>query len=181
MRMDVNDDDKRTKMSESYDDDDDEEGSQLGGGGGGHTGNDLKKNKQQEEVVNRLKEQLKKQDNSRGVQVLRIVVLLFLFVTATLVCLGLYFYATNREHEEFQVAFEVHSNKLVDRLGTAFERRLVAFSTMANYITTYAIQQKQLTGIGFPFVTIPHFEIPGSDFRVQANAPHHPLRSIGDR
>jgi hypothetical protein len=45
-------------------------------------------------------------------------------------------------------------------------RRLGAINSMATTITSYALDTNQT----FPFVTIPHFEIRGSDLRVQANA-----------
>jgi hypothetical protein len=45
-------------------------------------------------------------------------------------------------------------------------RRLGAINSMATAITSYALDTKQT----FPFVTIPHFEIRGSDLRIQADA-----------
>jgi hypothetical protein len=46
------------------------------------------------------------------------------------------------------------------------ERRLEAIHTLATTVTSYALDAEKT----FPFVTVPHFAMRGSDLRVQADA-----------
>jgi hypothetical protein len=99
--------------------------------------------------------------------VLRVLVLALLFVTATLTSVGVFFYTSNDEKEEFESVYQANAQRIVESFHDAVERRLGAINSMATGITSYSLDTKQT----FPFVTVPNFEIRGSDLRVQADAP----------
>ncbi|CAB9517810.1 Receptor-type guanylate cyclase gcy [Seminavis robusta] len=119
-----------------------------------------------QEIVHRLKQELRKQDNTSAVRALRIMVLGLLFAAAAGVSLGLFFYATNEEQDDFETAFEIHATKILESFSNTLERRLVAFDTLANTITNYV---HSTPGVEFPFVTLPNFEVAGAGYRVQGS------------
>jgi hypothetical protein len=100
------------------------------------------------------------------VNVLRALVLLLLLVTATLTSIGVYRYTSNDEKQNFEVAYQANAERIIKSFHDAVVGRLEAINSMATAITSYALDTKQT----FPLVTIPHFEIKGSDLRVQADA-----------
>jgi hypothetical protein len=102
---------------------------------------------------------------TKGVKVLRALVLVLLLVTATLASVGVYFYTSNDEKQEFKADYKANAHRIIGSFHDAVERRLGAINSMATAITSYALDTKQ----AFPFVTVPHFEIRGSDLRVRAN------------
>jgi hypothetical protein len=103
---------------------------------------------------------------TKAVNVLRVLVLLLLFVTATLQSVGIYLYKTNEEKQKFEVEYQANAERIVESFHYAVVRRLGAINSMATAITCYALD----SNTKFPFVTIPHFEIRGSDLRIQADA-----------
>jgi hypothetical protein len=103
---------------------------------------------------------------TKVVKVLRMLVLVLLFVTATLTSIGVYFYTSNEETQNFEAGYQTNAQRIVESFHDALERRLEAINSMATAMTSYSLDTKQK----FPFVTIPHFEIRGSDVRVQAGA-----------
>jgi hypothetical protein len=103
---------------------------------------------------------------TKVVNVLRVLVLVLLFVTATLTSAGVYFYTSNDETQKFESGYQANAQRIVESFHDAVERRLGAINSMATSITSYSLDAKQT----FPFVTIPNFEIRGSDLRVQADA-----------
>jgi hypothetical protein len=103
---------------------------------------------------------------TKAVNVLRVLVLLLLFVTATLTSVGVYIYLSNEEKLNFEVGYQANTQRIVESFHDAVERRLGAVNSMATAITSYSLDAKQT----FPFVTIPNFEVRGSDLRVQADA-----------
>jgi hypothetical protein len=104
---------------------------------------------------------------TRAVNVLRVLVLVLLLVTATLTSVGVYLYTSNEEKEAFEVSYQVNAERIIESFHDAVVRRLGAINSMATAITSHALDSKQT----FPLVTIPHFEMRGSDVRVQADAP----------
>jgi hypothetical protein len=105
-------------------------------------------------------------NETKVVNVLRVLVLVLLFVTAMLTSVGVYFYTSNDEKQEFESAFQANAQRIVESFHGAVERRLGAINSMATSITSYSLDTKQT----FPLVTIPNFEIRGSDIRVQADS-----------
>jgi hypothetical protein len=103
---------------------------------------------------------------TKVVNVLRVLVLVLLFVTATLTSVGVYFYLSNDETQNFESGYQANAQRIVESFHDAVERRLGAINSMATAITSYSLDAKQT----FPFVTIPNFELRGSDLRVQADA-----------
>jgi hypothetical protein len=103
---------------------------------------------------------------TKAVNVLRALVLVLLLVTATLASVGVYFYTSNHEKQEFEADYTANAHRIVGSFHDAVERRLGAINSMATAITSYALDTKQT----FPFVTVPNFEIRGSDLRVQADS-----------
>jgi hypothetical protein len=103
---------------------------------------------------------------TKAVHVLRVLVLALLFVTATLASAGVFFYTSNDEKQKFESGYQANAHRIIESLNDAMERQLGAINSMATSITSYSIDSKQT----FPFVTIPNFEIRGSDLRAQADA-----------
>jgi hypothetical protein len=103
---------------------------------------------------------------TKVVNVLRVLVLVLLFVTATLTSVGVYFYLSKEETQHFESTYQANAERIVESFHDAVGRRLGAINSMATSITSYSLDAKQT----FPFVTIPNFAIRGSDLRVQADA-----------
>jgi hypothetical protein len=103
---------------------------------------------------------------TKAVNVLRVLVLMLLLVTATITSVGVYFYTSNEEKQNFEVEYQANAERIIESFHYAVVRRLGAINSMATAITAYALDKNQT----FPFVTIPYFEIRGSDLRVQADA-----------
>jgi hypothetical protein len=103
---------------------------------------------------------------TKYVSVLRALVLVLLLVTATLTSVGIYLYTSNEEKQNFEVGYQANAERIMASFHDAVVGRLGAINSMATAITSHALETKQT----FPFVTIPHFEIRGSDLRVQADA-----------
>jgi hypothetical protein len=103
---------------------------------------------------------------TKVVKMLRALVLVLLFVTATLTSVGVYFYTSHEEIHNFESGYRANAQRIVESFHDAVERRLGAVNSMATAITSHSLDTKQT----FPFVTIPNFDIRGSDLRVQADA-----------
>jgi hypothetical protein len=103
---------------------------------------------------------------TKAVNVLRALVLVLLLVLATLTSVGVYFYLSNEETQTFESTYQANAQRIVESFHDALENRLGAINAMATAITSYSLDAKQ----SFPFVTIPNFEIRGSDLRVEADA-----------
>jgi hypothetical protein len=103
---------------------------------------------------------------TKAVHVLRVLVLVLIFITATLTSTGVYFYTSNDEKQKFEADFQANAERIIESFHYAVERRLGAINSMATSITSYALDANKT----FPLVTIPNFEIRGSDLRAQADA-----------
>jgi hypothetical protein len=102
---------------------------------------------------------------TKAVNVLRVLVLVLLLVATTLTSVGVYIYLSNEETQMFESGYQANAQRIVESFHDAVERRMGAVNSMATAITSYTLDTKQT----FPFVTIPNFEIRGSDLRVQAD------------
>jgi hypothetical protein len=103
---------------------------------------------------------------TKSVNLLRVLVLVLLLVTTTLTSVGVYRYTSNDEKQNFEVAYRANAERIIESFHNAVGSRLGAINSMATAITSYALDTKQT----FPLVTIPHFEIKGSDLRIQVDA-----------
>ncbi|CAB9528667.1 respiration control sensor protein ArcB [Seminavis robusta] len=103
---------------------------------------------------------------TRVVTILRVAYATVLLSIATLVCVTVYLYTRNEEEQEFQERFEDAANLVIDSFHTLVEHNLAAVAAMSTSITSYAIQTNQ----EFPFVTVPDFELQGSDLRAQSGS-----------
>jgi hypothetical protein len=103
---------------------------------------------------------------TKAVNVLRALVLVLLIIMATITSVGVYLYTSNEEKYDFEVEYQANAERIIESFHDAVVRRLGAINSMSTDITSYALDTEQ----AFPFVTIPHFEIRGSDLRVQADA-----------
>jgi hypothetical protein len=95
-----------------------------------------------------------------------VLVLMLLLVMATLTSMGVYLHTSNAEKQNFEVEYQANAEQIIESFHNAVVRRLGAINSMATAITSHALDTKQT----FPLVTIPHFELRGSDLRVQADA-----------
>jgi hypothetical protein len=109
---------------------------------------------------------LARSEQTKVVKVLRVLVLLLLLITAALSSIGAYFYLSNDETQMFESGYQANAQRIVESFHDAVERRLGAINSLATAITSHSLDTKQ----SFPFVTIPNFEIRGSDLRLQADA-----------
>ena len=98
--------------------------------------------------------------------VLRVLVLVLLLVTAALTSVGVYLYTSNEEKQNFEVGYQANAERIIESFHDAVVRRLGAINSMATAITSHALDTKQT----FPLVTVPHWGIRGSDLRAQADA-----------
>ena len=103
---------------------------------------------------------------TRVVNILRLAVLCVLVSTAALVSSVVYSYTRNEEHENFVTNFEQSATQVVDSFHGVVERNLAAISSLSTSITSYA----KATNASFPFVTVPDFELRGSDLRVTSSS-----------
>jgi len=110
---------------------------------------------------------------TRAIVVLRIAVMLVLLVATALVSSGIYWYTRKEEVGNFTTSFQGSAKQVVESFVDAVERQLGAAASLSTSITSYAALQQQLqqqqenstTSTGFPFVTLPDFEMLGSHFR----------------
>jgi len=103
---------------------------------------------------------------TKEINVLRVVTLILLLAIAALASCGVYFYTANYENEKFEDTFRTDAQQIINSFHDAVERRLGAINFMADSITSHALS----SGEQFPKVTLPNFEVLGSNMRVQADA-----------
>ncbi|KAL7565588.1 hypothetical protein ACA910_014300 [Epithemia clementina (nom. ined.)] len=103
---------------------------------------------------------------TRAVHILRLLLVLVLASTATLVSLGVYRYTQQEESDKFELKYQDNAQKIVQTFQDAVERRLGAINSLSTAVTSFAWHTNQ----SFPFVTIPDFALRGSDLRIQADA-----------
>lgn len=103
---------------------------------------------------------------TRVVYILRVCVVGVLIGTAAVVSTGVYLYTRNQEENAFADNFKDSANQVVDSFHGAIERNMAAVASLSNSITSFALESKA----DFPFVTLPHFEVLGSDARAQGGS-----------
>jgi hypothetical protein len=103
---------------------------------------------------------------TRLVNLLKIAIFFLLLLVTVLVSVGIYKLTEKDETSRFHDHVHIYGHKIEDSFHGAILRRLAALSTMSTSITSYALTSNE----SFPFVTVPHFEVLGSDLRVQSDA-----------
>lgn len=106
------------------------------------------------------------QRETRGINILRCVVLILLITVATLASVGVYFFSLQTETRKFEDDFETNARLIIDSFQRSVGRELGAIHSMSTSITSLVRATMQ----EFPYVTIPEFELRGSDLRIQADA-----------
>jgi hypothetical protein len=96
---------------------------------------------------------------------LRILVVLTLLATAIACSLLTYFYTQNVEEESFESAFYSFADAMLRSFVDTAEHKLGAMDTMSTTVTSHALS----SGETFPNVTVPDFEVKGSQLRVQTD------------
>lgn len=103
---------------------------------------------------------------TRVVNILRFAVLVVLLVTTVLVSGGVCMYAKNQQHVEFVTVFEDSATQVIETFHEALGNSIGALNTLSFGVTSVAIATNQT----FPFVTVPDFELWGSNFRIESGA-----------
>lgn len=121
----------------------------------------------QDDEAARQRKSLRANKESKAVFWLRIIIFFSLFCTAAVVSFGVYHVSQAEEQDDFEAAFEIHGTKVIESFKAGFDRKIGSIGGMANAITNYAVSDADAE---FPFITVPNFEVLGSDVRVQADA-----------
>ncbi|CAB9499320.1 Receptor-type guanylate cyclase gcy [Seminavis robusta] len=123
-------------------------------------------NRKEQQRLRRETEQTLAVRENRAVVWLRFLVMFLLIAVAALVSAGVFVYTRAKEKDDFEDAFYIHADQVTDAFRSAVERKLVAIGSLANAITTYALD----SGSEFPFVTVSNFAVRGSDVRVLSDS-----------
>jgi hypothetical protein len=111
-------------------------------------------NKAHESLKSELKETIAKRE-STAVFRLRIVVGIVLIVATVGIAVGVYHYTFNIEDDEFHERFHASADKILESVGSAFDRTLSALDSFAANSALMAQDNNQT----WPFVTMPHFAL----------------------
>lgn len=103
---------------------------------------------------------------TRVVNILRACVLAVLILITLVVSAGVYIYTHNQEEASFERNFEDNANQVIESFHEAVERNMAAAASLSHSITSYALDSNN----SFPFVTLPNFEVHGSDARVHGGS-----------
>jgi len=103
---------------------------------------------------------------TKGINILRIVTLIFVVTIAITASVVIFVYTKELEQEKFESVFTTNAKRIIDTFQENVERKLGAMNAMADAITSHALA----SGEQFPRVTLPHFEVHGSNVRVQSGA-----------
>eukprot|EP00977_Amphora_coffeiformis_P002112 scaffold407_cov168-Amphora_coffeaeformis.AAC.8 len=98
--------------------------------------------------------------------VLRVLLFLLLISITVMVSIGIYYLTKSDEENRFEDHVGVYSLRIIDSFHGTISHRLSALGSMATAMTSHAISTNQQ----FPMVTLPHFELRGSDLRVQTDS-----------
>lgn len=92
-------------------------------------------------------------NEAKAVTCLRIGLATVLLTTAILSAVGIYFFTSGLEQNEFEEAFDDNSIKVLEAFQTVADRRLGSIAAFASSVTAQALA----TNATWPFVTIPQF------------------------
>jgi signal transduction histidine kinase len=103
---------------------------------------------------------------TRAVNILRVLVMVFLIATASLVCTCVYIFTREGETKHFELEYEDNTVRIIKAFHDSVEQKLGAINTLSTQMTSYALY----TNKTFPFVTLPNFAVRGADLRLQGKA-----------
>lgn len=103
---------------------------------------------------------------NRLLNVLRLSLFLLLISITVMASFGVYRLTKQEEETRFKDHVAVYSLRIIESFHNTISQRLNAIGSMATAITSHAISTNQQ----FPMVTLPHFELRGSDLRVQSES-----------
>ena len=89
---------------------------------------------------------------------LKLLVLGILVLSATIIAVVVYLYITNNEEKQFITKFHNDANKVLESIGSSFDRTLGAMNSVAVILVSNAHNQ----GHKWPFVTLPDFALHAS-------------------
>jgi hypothetical protein len=87
-----------------------------------------------------------------------LLVILILALSAIIIAVVVYLYIRNSEEKQFMAKFQNDANKVLESIGSSFERTLGAMDTMAVILVSNANDQKH----PWPYVTLPDFALHAS-------------------
>jgi len=122
------------------------------GGGGGNGRRNLRV--EQQKILN--------MNENRRITGARLAVFGFLLLSALAVSLAVFFYIRRMERQEFDDTFDAQAVRILELFHQSVAERLQAIDALSTMITLYALN----TGSKFPNVTIPNFEMLGSNSRI---------------
>jgi hypothetical protein len=100
---------------------------------------------------------LSKRDTKR-VMYLKLLVILILIASATIISVVVYLYITRSETKQFEAKFQNDADKIVSAISTSMQRTLGALNAIAVTFVSYAYDQ----GMEWPFVTLPDYALHAS-------------------
>jgi hypothetical protein len=107
---------------------------------------------------------------TRAILFLRFFAFLTLFLTALLVCLGVYFYTKRDEEEDFENVYEASAERVIQSFHESVAHSLAGVDAASVAITSYALNMEA----NFPNVTVPNWELRGANTRVITKSfAHH--------
>jgi class 3 adenylate cyclase len=109
----------------------------------------------QDVVMTKEKQEEIAESESKAVFWLRVVVLCVLVASTLSVVLGVYFYMSDAEEEEFENKFNSDAHKVVKAIGSTLDQTLGATDAFIVKMVTYA----RYSNSDWPFVTLPAFSI----------------------
>jgi hypothetical protein len=89
---------------------------------------------------------------------LKLLVILILVSSATIIAVIVYLYITNSEEKQFLAKFQNDADKILESIGSSFERTLGTMNALAVILVSNAHDQ----GHPWPFVTLPDFALHAS-------------------
>lgn len=117
-------------------------------------------NEQSTTAKNDVEEVIAKKETT-NVNRVRVLVVLVLVASTIGIALGVYFYTSNTETEQFEKQFHDDALKVLEETGTAFERTL----SMLDLFSTTLVSDARSSNQTWPFVTIPNFAVKAAKLR----------------
>jgi hypothetical protein len=109
----------------------------------------------QDVIMTKEKQEEIAEGESKAVFWLRVLVLCVLVISTVSVVLGVYFYMSGAEEDEFETKFNSDAHKVVKALGNTLDQTLGATDAFIVKTVTYA----RYSNSEWPFVTMPAFSI----------------------
>ena len=138
---------------------------------GSNDGGSVSESNENPPMTQEEREKIADKEN-RAIFYLRLVVLLVLLASAACVSVAVYRYVEDQETSEFEARFHSDANKILDAFGKSLDDTLGATDAFATKMVSHARNQKKLTNVSWPFVTIPDFYIHAAKWSKLSKAFH---------